>query len=96
MRQVCRAVSVVANTPAPWAVCLPKALAAHWMLRRRRISSAVCFGVKHDPATGFGAHAWLRVGDEIVMGGRSLDGYAPIAEFPVRAAASVPPADVAL
>jgi hypothetical protein len=79
---VCWSVSAVAQHPMTWAVCLPQAIAGHWMLRRRGIPSVVCFGVGRDPKAKLGAHAWLRVADRIVLGQRAMAGFTPIAEFP--------------
>jgi len=76
------AVAVAVRRLAPWAVCLPQAIAGHWMLRRRGIASVVCFGVGRDPAAKLGAHAWLRTADRVVLGERTMTGFAPIAEFP--------------
>lgn len=41
------------------AVCLPQAMAAQAMLRRRGIASVMHFGVGRDPAGAPMAHAWL-------------------------------------
>jgi hypothetical protein len=79
---VCWSVSAVARHPTTWAVCLPQAIAGHWMLRRRGIASVVCFGVGRDPEAKLGAHAWLRVADRVVLGQRAMAGFTPIAEFP--------------
>lgn len=58
----------VAASRLPWKpVCFPRAVAATAMLRRRRISSTLYFGV--DRARGLDAHAWVRVGRLIVSGG---------------------------
>lgn len=51
-------------------ICLPQAIAAKWMLRRRGIATTLYLGVapdraKHEAIT---AHAWLRAGDKIVTG----------------------------
>jgi transglutaminase superfamily protein len=78
-------VAAAANRPVPWAVCLPQAVAGHWMLRRRRIASAVCFGVARDHEAKLGAHAWLRIADRVVLGQKAMAGFTPIAEFPDRA-----------
>lgn len=41
------------------AVCLPQAMAAQAMLRRRGVASVMHFGVARDPAGATVAHAWL-------------------------------------
>jgi hypothetical protein len=68
-----------------WAVCLPQALAANWMLHRRGIESTVCLGVRRNPTGGrMDAHAWLRVGQSILIGGPQAEGFQLVAELPVR------------
>jgi hypothetical protein len=63
------------NTP-----CLPRALAAHAMLRRRGIPSRLCLGVarNHDELT---AHAWVEAGDRKVVGGEEARGFTRLAAF---------------
>ena len=59
----------------PWnSNCLAKAITAQKMLRKRKISSTIYFGVakEKDELT---AHAWLRSGDIYVTGGDG-SGYA--------------------
>lgn len=41
------------------AVCLPQAMAAHAMLRRRGIASAMHFGARRNDEKPIDAHAWL-------------------------------------
>jgi len=51
----------------PWhPVCLPQAVTAKVMLRRRHIPATLYLGV--DRGSGFDAHAWVRVGRVIVTG----------------------------
>lgn len=64
----------------PWKpVCLPQAVAATRMLRRRGIPSTLYLGI--DPAADYDAHAWVRVGDVIVTGGPSPDRFAVVSSF---------------
>jgi hypothetical protein len=64
----------------PWKpVCLPQALAAKRMLRRRGIASTLYLGV--DPAKQLDAHAWVRVGRMIVTGGPREDRFAVVSTF---------------
>lgn len=54
----------------PWrSDCLVQALAAQHWLDARRIPSSLWIGVRTDCASGFEAHAWLKVGDLVVTGG---------------------------
>jgi hypothetical protein len=66
----------------PWmnALCLPRALAAHAMLRRRGIASRLCLGVTRD-AGELAAHAWVEIGEDKVVGGNEAGGFTRLAEF---------------
>ena len=64
----------------PWKpVCLPQAVTAQWMLRRRGIPSTVYLGA--DPARGYDAHAWVRVGALVVTGGPGQDRFTVVSSF---------------
>ena len=60
--------------------CLPRALAAHLMLRRRGIPSEVCLGVTRE-AGQLAAHAWLKTDNETVMGGEEAHRFVQLARF---------------
>jgi hypothetical protein len=66
----------------PWmnALCLPRALAAHAMLRRRGIVSRLCLGVARDRGA-LGAHAWVEIGNDKIVGGAEADGFTRLATF---------------
>ena len=66
----------------PWmnALCLPRALAAHAMLRRRGIASRLCLGVARDGGE-LAAHAWVEIGEDKIVGGSEADGFTRLAEF---------------
>ena len=61
-------------------LCLPRALAAHSMLRRRGITSRVCLGVarEQDKLT---AHAWVEVGEESIVASPGAGAFTRLAEF---------------
>jgi len=75
---------LLAANNMPWnTVCLPQAIAAKWMCKRRNIHSVMYLGVakKADTAspehalhamfnqqTSISAHAWLKVDDTIITG----------------------------
>ncbi|MBX3736122.1 MAG: lasso peptide biosynthesis B2 protein [Candidatus Didemnitutus sp.] len=64
-------------------VCLPQAIAAQRMLRRRGIASTLYLGVapdRADPAL-LQAHAWLRAGDKILTGELEAVRHRPLAWF---------------
>jgi hypothetical protein len=63
----------------PWhPVCLPQAVAAKLMLRRRRIPSTLYMGID---SRGYDAHAWVRVGDRIVTGGPATERFSVVSTF---------------
>jgi transglutaminase-like putative cysteine protease len=66
---ICRAVEEVAAKSWMQAVCLPQALAAQGMLRRRGIASRLCLGAARQ-GNALTAHAWIELGDEVIIGGR--------------------------
>lgn len=66
----------------PWeSVCLPRAMAAQRMLRRRGIPSTLYLGLKPDAEQGLdpSAHAWLRCGDMILTGADEVRDHHPVA-----------------
>jgi hypothetical protein len=64
------------NLGAP---CLPTALVAQSMLRRRGIASKLCLGVRRD-GSALAAHAWLEIDRQVVFGNN--DGtFVPVAEY---------------
>jgi hypothetical protein len=66
-RSVVRAVERVADL-LPWRpLCLPRAVAARAMLRRRGIPCQLHLGIV--AAAPVSAHAWLTVGGHVVQGG---------------------------
>lgn len=85
-RKVARVVRRVArHVPFP-AMCLPQAMAAQWMLRRRGIPSRLFFGARRrlrpesaphtdGSASGMDFHAWLTIGNDCVLGGAERDTY---------------------
>lgn len=60
-------------------VCLPRALATRWMLRRRGIDTALHLGARPSAAPGAGTrielHAWLMVGRTVIMGAEERDSF---------------------
>lgn len=62
------------------ALCLPCALAAHAMLRRRGIASRLCLGVARE-RDALSAHAWVEIGDDKIVGGAEATGFTRLAIF---------------
>jgi hypothetical protein len=74
------AVKCLAAHPRIDALCLPQALAAHAMLRRRGIASRLCIGAARlDGALT--AHAWVEVGQGTLAGASEAAAYTRLAEF---------------
>ena len=72
--------SVAAHVPLGF-VCLPQAMAAKWMLRRRHLASTLYLGVARPDEVKFTAHAWLRAGDKILTGRAESRTHTTIATF---------------
>lgn len=64
-------------------VCLPQAIAAQAMLRRRGVPSTLYLGVAPDRRKNeaITAHAWLRAGDKIVTGKTEAARHRVLASF---------------
>jgi hypothetical protein len=81
---VSAAVTRVAARLQPKDACLPCALATQFMLRRRGIVSRLCLGVRRGGDARLSAHAWVEIGDKMVIGAteepyRQLVSYGPAA-----------------
>src|ERR1700689_1932246 len=74
------AVGKLGAKPRMNALCLPRALAPHAMLRRRGIASRLCLGVARSRGA-LSAHAWVEIGDDKVVGGAEADGFTRLATF---------------
>jgi len=59
----------------PRATCLTQALAVQALLSRSGYASRVEIGVAKEGAQAFEAHAWVMIGDQIVIGGPTVDHY---------------------
>ncbi len=63
-----RSIEVTARW-VPWrSKCLDQALAAQGMLARRQLPSTIYYGMIKDGAGNWVAHAWVRCGDQWVIG----------------------------
>jgi hypothetical protein len=61
--------------------CLTQAVAAGHLLAQRGIESDFNLGVKREPNGQIAAHAWVTVGETIVIGGKvNLRHYAPLSD----------------
>jgi len=66
----------------PWmnALCLPRALATHAMLRRRGIASRLCLGVARQEQALI-AHAWVEVGENNFASDPETSRFTRLAKF---------------
>lgn len=81
-RTVARVVRRVAGQPPFRAVCLPQAMAAQWMLRRRGMESRLFFGARRKAqGAGLEFHAWLNTAGECILGGGELETYTALPPF---------------
>lgn len=70
------------ETRSPWTnTCLIKALATRKMLQNRLLNYKMHIGVAPTSNNQLKAHAWLSVGNEIIMGGGNLDNFHEISGF---------------
>ncbi len=66
----------------PWECeCLAQAISGKMMLRRRQIPSTLYLGVAKKEDGDLNAHAWLLVGEIIILGGFGLKEYAIVSTF---------------
>jgi hypothetical protein len=66
----------------PWeSACLTQAIAAQFMLQRRQLSSLLCLGTRIDTTGKLVAHAWLRYGNEILLGGADHQSFTLLSAF---------------
>lgn len=66
----------------PWECkCLVQAISGKMMLGRRKIPSTLYLGVGKEENGDLNAHAWLRAGDSIILGGGGLERFAVVSTF---------------
>lgn len=61
--------------------CLVQALAATWMLKRRRIPSTLYFGLAKEDDGELKAHAWVRSGTQVLTGAKGRHEFTVVATF---------------
>jgi Transglutaminase-like superfamily len=74
------AVEELAAKPWTSAPSLPRALAAHAMLRRRGIASRLCLGVAREGAE-VASHAWIEIGQDKIVGGARAERFTRLTAF---------------
>ena len=66
----------------PWeCTCLVQAMAGKAMLGRRSVPSTLYLGLAKDEKNQLYAHAWLRCGDKILIGGPGSERFTVISAF---------------
>jgi hypothetical protein len=84
VRDICLAITAINAHLGGRLSCLMLAMAAQWMLSRRRIPSSLVLGTRTEQDAQkrliLNAHAWVRVGSGVVLGHHE-DGYIPISSF---------------
>ncbi|MGJ7457403.1 lasso peptide biosynthesis B2 protein [Halomonas sp. MA07-2] len=93
---ICRCIESINAELGGRLTCLMLAMAAHWMLRRRNVSSSLVLGTLAerlpDQSLKLKAHAWIRHGSGVVLGGETGEAYSPISCFVHAAPAARGPA----
>lgn len=75
------AVNTICNH-TPWqSKCYVRALTAHFFLKIFRIPSTIYLGVARDKVKNLIAHAWLRCGEEVLVGKDEMDQFSCITFF---------------
>lgn len=71
-----------ASRRVPWkARCLVQAMAGKQMLNRRGIDTTLYLGLAKNANQSLQAHAWLRCGHKIILGGGGLKKFAIVSTF---------------
>jgi hypothetical protein len=65
----------------PGAYCLTQAIAVQILLSRRKIASQLVIGVNKNTMHGFKAHAWVKIGNRLVIGGEGSEEFAPLLQL---------------
>ena len=66
----------------PWeSACLAQAIAGKFMYERRGVPTQLYLGTRKDEQGELVAHAWLRVANTIVLGGRAHGTFTVLAAF---------------
>ena len=61
--------------------CIEMAVCLHAMLRRRGIASTLHYGIRRDDVGNLGAHVWLSIDGQVVIGGEAAPDFACVATF---------------
>lgn len=73
-----------ASYAVPWrTVCIHQGLALQRMLRTRGVPAILCYGTGQGEGE-LKSHVWVKVGDEIVIGGDEAPAYHLVATYPAK------------
>ena len=61
--------------------CYTQAISARLLLKRKSVRSKIYLGMTKDAEGNLLAHAWTKVGDQIITGGGNLDKYSILYTF---------------
>jgi hypothetical protein len=87
LRDIRWAIDAINRTVGGRFTCLMQAMAGKAMLNRRGVENTLVLGakLKRDEATPgeapMAAHAWLRVGRFVLLGGEASVGYVPVTSY---------------
>ena len=71
-----------AGYAVPWrTVCIHQGLVAQRMLRREGFPAILCYGTRQAGGE-LQSHVWVKLGEEIVIGGDEAPGYHLVAVYP--------------
>ena len=80
-RRIAWAIDVM-SPRTPWeSACLAQAVAGKFMLRSRGLSSRLFLGTRKDETGDLAAHAWLQLGQEILLGGGGRPTFTALSSF---------------
>jgi len=71
----------VASRFVPGSTCLTGALATQVLLERRNHRACLYLGLTRTPSDGIKGHAWVEGEKGVVIGGRDLSQYVPLASW---------------
>jgi hypothetical protein len=80
-REIGWAVELMSRHTSWESACLAQSIAGKFMLRRRGLASRISLGLRKDEAGKLTAHAWLRAGNEILIGGSGHEEFTVLSTF---------------
>lgn len=87
LRDIRWAIDAINRTVGGRFTCLMQAMAGKAMLNRRGVENTLVLGAKlkreeaGDGGAPMAAHAWLRVGRLVLLGGEAAVGYVPVTSY---------------